>query len=323
MGKMIIFALAVLSVLVMPHAHADTRPWQDDEAQAPPAMQRDDDQHARPARTQRGTLYRIRHHGNTAYLFGTIHVGKEEFFPLNAEATQAFSRAGKLAVELDVRDSATFRDAIGKHGLYAHGETIDNHLSADSLRQLRRVLRQADLPFWRIARMKPWLVANVLVSAMLEREGYLRSHGAESFLLAQAQAQSKSVLELESAEYQLSLYDSMTPGDQERYLLENLKEIENGSAMKNSRAMIEAWASGDSSTFEDFVRQSHAERTLASDFILKVLLGKRNPDMASKVEALLLGETTSFISVGFLHLVGDAGLPTLLRERGYAVEKIY
>lgn len=324
MRKKIIFALAVLSALFMTSARADLTLMQAEEA---PAIAKADEvlevASALPTRTQHGTLYRIRHHGNTAYLFGTIHVGKEDFFPLNAKAAQAFSRAGKLAVELDVRDSAAVQNAVIRHGLYAGGDTIDRHLSGECLRQLRRVLRKTDLPFWRIARMKPWLVANVLVNMMLEREGYLRSQGTESFLLAQAQAQSKSVLQLESADYQLSLYDGMTADQQERYLLENLQEIENGNALKNSRAMIEAWANGDSGAFEDYLRQSRADQTLASAFILRVLLGERNPEMASKVESLLRDEENSFVGVGFLHLVGEAGLPTLLRARGYAVEKIY
>ncbi|HSY28686.1 MAG TPA: TraB/GumN family protein, partial [Burkholderiaceae bacterium] len=55
---------------------------------------------------QRGTLYRVRYHGHTSYLFGTIHVGRPEFFPLEAQATKALSEAGTLALELDLRDTS-------------------------------------------------------------------------------------------------------------------------------------------------------------------------------------------------------------------------
>ncbi|MBV8633404.1 MAG: TraB/GumN family protein, partial [Burkholderiaceae bacterium] len=35
-----------------------------------------------------GTLYRVQSQGHTAYLFGTIHVGKPEFYPLEPQAMQ-------------------------------------------------------------------------------------------------------------------------------------------------------------------------------------------------------------------------------------------
>ncbi len=55
----------------------------------------------------------------------------------------------------------------------------------------------------------------------------------------------------------------------------------------------------------------------------QVLLARRNPAMAHKIELLLKSERASFVGVGLLHLVGEAGLPSLLRQRGYQVEKLY
>ena len=52
------------------------------------------------ANPPRGTLYQVRYHGRTSYIFGTIHVGKSEFFPLDV-ATRPRRRpvpAGKQAL---------------------------------------------------------------------------------------------------------------------------------------------------------------------------------------------------------------------------------
>ncbi len=268
-------------------------------------------------------LYRIRHRGNTAYLFGTIHVGLPAFYPLDPQVTGALESAGKLVLELDVRNDAPFQAALKKHGLYAEGDAIERHLSPDDLAQLRNTLRQFDIPFENIRHMKPWIVANLLIGLDLERNGYQRSDGIEMFLASFATRQSKAVQELESADYQMSLFDGMTDTTQEQYLRENLAELGDGQAMKRSQVLIDAWANADGKALDDIVRELPNEKTATAEFTRSVLLDKRNPEMASKIEALLKNDKTSFVGVGLLHLVGEKGLPNLLRERGYEVEKLY
>lgn len=272
---------------------------------------------------QRGMLYRIRHQGNTTYLFGTIHVGLPDFFPLESEVTRALTSASKLVLEIDVRNNAPFQDALQKHGVYAGDDTLERHLSADSLAQLRNALHGFGIPFANVRHMKPWLVTNLLIGLDLERNGYQRSHGIEVFLLSLIDQQAKAVQELESAEYQMSLFDSMTDAMQEQYLRENLAELNDGNALRRARALIDAWANANGNALEQLVRDSQNEKTTSSEFMHRILLDKRNPEMANKIEVLLKNDATTFVGVGLLHLVGETGLPKLLRERGYQVEKLY
>jgi uncharacterized protein YbaP (TraB family) len=272
---------------------------------------------------QRGTLYRVRHNGNTTYLFGTIHVGKPAFFPLEAEVTRALTRASKLVLEIDIRHTEPFQSALQKHGMYADGDSIERHLSADSLLRLQQALQGFGLPLAQVKHMKPWLVTNMLIGLDLERHGYQRSHGIEIFLLSLADTQTKAVQELESAEYQMSLFDSMTDAMQEQYLRENLAELSDGNALKKAQALIDAWASANGDALEAMMRDSLKEKTISAEFTHRVLLEKRNPEMAAKIEALLRDDETTFVGVGLLHMVGETGVPTLLRQRGYEVEKLY
>jgi uncharacterized protein YbaP (TraB family) len=312
MKNKIIFLLSVLSGFFLPLAHGANNV-----AAIAPSVQQS------TAAPQRGTLYRVRYQNNTAYLFGTIHVGKPAFFPLETEVTRALAHAGKLVVEIDIRNSEPFQQALKKHGLYAAGGRIDQRLSAESLRRLRLALEKFGIPFEDIAHMKPWLVANMLIAFDLERQGYQRSDGIEYFLLSFAKEQTKTVQELESAEYQLSLYDGMPEAEQEQYLRENLAEIDDGNALKKAQALIDAWASANGKAFDDLLQESLNEKTISSKFMHRVLLDKRNPEMAEKIEVLLKNEESTFVGVGLLHLIGETGLPTLLRQRGYEVEKLY
>lgn len=269
----------------------------------------------------RGSLYRIRHGGRTSYLFGTIHVGTSSFFPLEPEVTRALAGAGKLVLEIDVRQEAPFQSALDRHGMYPEGDDVARHLSPATLSQLQQALSRAGLSLESMRRYKPWLLANLLLGLDLERGGYQRQHGVEMFLLSQAQ--SKTVHELESAEYQMSLFDAMDDAAQEQYLREQLAELEDGKAMNKAQALISAWASANGDEVEDIVRKSLRDGSFSSAFAYRVLLEKRNPGMAEKILRMLEGGESAFVGVGLLHLVGEAGLPELLRKSGLVVEKVY
>jgi hypothetical protein len=273
-------------------------------------------------RPQRGTLYKIRHQERTAYLFGTIHAGKPGYFPLNAEVTQALAASSRLAVEIDVRRQDRFAAAINQHAMYPAGDAINHHVSADTVLRLRKAADTFGIPFDNIARMKPWMIANLLTSIVIERHGLQLSQGIDLHLLALA-GPAKTVLELESAAYQLSLFDGMRVADQETYLIETLDSLDSGEGIEQARAMADAWANADSGALNAVLLEGAKEKTVSSTFLQEVLLDRRNVGMVDKVEGYLKNGGTVFVAVGMLHLVGEKGLPALLRKRGYRVEKVY
>lgn len=311
MRRKTIFLLSLLFGLLIPAAHAE------DKSQPGAGLEQI------KSAPQRGILYRVKYQGNTAYLFGTIHVGKPAFFPLEGEAMRALTEAAKLVLELDIGKTEPFQQAIDKYAMYRGGDTIDKHLSADRLEQLRQGLDKAGIPLQNVVRMKPWFIANVLLALDLERNGYQRSQGTEIFLLAFAKKHAKTVQALETADYQLSLFDSMTEAEQEQYLNENLTEINDGIALKKANELIDAWGKADGPALEALLRDARNEKTLSSEFTQRTLLDKRNPEMAAKIETLLKNDKSTFIAVGLLHLLGEQGLPKLLQQRGYEVQKLY
>jgi uncharacterized protein len=312
MKNRIIFLLSVLCALFAPVAYGgnDAAAIATAQATAPTVA------------PHRGTLYRVRHGGGTVYLFGTIHVGLPSFFPLEPEVTRALSEARTLVVELDVRDMAPVQAALQKHGLYAEGDSIDRHLSPQDIARLRTALQHFDMPFAQAARMKPWLLANLLTALNLERHGYQRNQGVEYFLLALADKQKMKVQELESADYQMALFDRMTESEQAQYLLENLADLDDAVGFKDA-ALIDAWSNAKGDSFERVMHESLVGKPASADFTRRVLLDERNPKMADKIDGLLQKSGTTFVAVGALHLVGKGGVPSLLKQKGYVVDKLY
>lgn len=270
-----------------------------------------------------GGLYRISGHGRVAYLFGTVHVGDSSFYPMAPDAERALGAADHVVVELDTRKNDDFLRALDKHGRYAPGDDITRHISPDTAQRLRAALHAEGVSMASMARFKPWLVANLLLSMTLERQGYRRSEGVESALLARAQRRSTRVAQLESAEFQLALFDSMTPSEAERYLRETLGGLLDGSIVQQARRAIEAWRSGDAAALDAVLREAIDGGSETAEFTRRKLLGQRNPDMADRIDRLMGEGGVLFVGVGLLHLLGDNGLPQLLAQRGYLVERVY
>lgn len=276
-----------------------------------------------PAAPRRGALYKVRHDGKTSYLFGTIHVGKQGFFPLEPEVTRALADSSALVLELDTRVHKPFEQALAKYGSYPAGDSITRHLSPYALAKLNNALAKAGLGLQNVAMYRPWLVANILVGTEIEKHGYHRSNGVEGFLLTAAVEQKKRVHELESADYQLSLFASLDDAQQERYLVENLEELENGRALQKSAGLIDAWSNADAARIDVMARELTSGDSVSATFMDRTLLGKRNPEMAAHIERIMQSDQVAFVGIGLLHLVGANGIPALLRQRGYDVEQVY
>lgn len=269
-----------------------------------------------------GMLYRISGGGAVAYLFGTVHVGKAAFFPLAPEVTRALAGSSALVLELDLRDGASFQQALDKYGRYRAGQTILSQLPPATAGRLLAALGRAGLPLQTVLSFKPWLVANILVGVELERHGYERSKAVEYFLLAAAQQQDKAVLELESADYQLALFDSMSEAEQGQYLVETLDDLDDGKALSNSRGLVDAWSVADTTRMDALLHTLTSGNTVSASFMQVTLLGKRNTEMAGAIAAIMRQGRSAFVGVGLLHLMGERGLPQLLRQRGYRVEQV-
>jgi uncharacterized protein YbaP (TraB family) len=272
---------------------------------------------------RRGALYRVQHDGKTSYLFGTIHVGKQGFFPLEPEVTRALDHASSLVLEIDTRAYEPFQRALAKYGSYPAGESITRHLSPHALARLQGALAKAGIALGTVEGYRPWLVANILVGGEIEKHGYHRSNGVEGFLLSAAVKQRKPVRELETADYQLSLFASLDDAQQERYLLENLDDLENGKAVQKSAGLIDAWSTADSARIAALAHELTTGDTVSATFMDRTLLRQRNPQMTAHIEAIMRSDDVPFVGIGLLHLVGEDSIPELLRRRGYDVEKMY
>ncbi len=293
--------------------------WAQDGAPQPLA------QEPRQAAPNRGALFKVAQNGHTLYLFGTIHVGAPDFYPLEEQVQGALARASVLALEIDpLGDPARMLQAVRQYGMYPRGAgNAQAALPAPYRPRLERLLRHYALDADTVAGMKPWLLASVLTVSEFSAQGYDTAQAVDAWLARQAHQRKLPVLELESPESQMALFDQMSAEEQSRFLQEGIDAIEDRQQATQAREIAQAWRGADAAALDALARKAAEDDTFSGRFVQRQLLDGRNPHLADGIAALLARETDSLAAIGVLHLVGTNSVPELLRKRGLAVERIY
>lgn len=273
------------------------------------------------AAPKRGALFKISRAEHTLFLFGTIHVGQPDFYPLEAQVTTALTEASAVALELDPLNAAPLQQAVQQYGLYPAGAA--QKLPPPLQRRLSALLNKYHVPADAVAQMKPWMVAIALTLNEFAARGYQSGLAVDAYLSGFAQAQKKPLVELETAQDQLALFGKLSRGDQIRFLEDTMTEIENSVEAKKIAQLASLWRNADVAGLDRLALELARDPTFSGKFFQRTMLDGRNPALANGIEKLLVSEKNAFAGIGILHLVGAGSVPALLRQRGYTVQRIY
>ncbi|MDB5959263.1 MAG: TraB/GumN family protein [Massilia sp.] len=268
----------------------------------------------------RGALFKVTGNSRTLYLFGTMHVGRADFYPFEPRLAAALGAAPTLALEIDPTPApqAAAR-AMQKYGLAPPGTLTPPALAP----RLTRALRQAGIDPATLAPYKPWLIATMLAVSEFTRLGYDSTLAVDARLAALAREKNIKVIELESIDSQLALFDSLPLQAQWAFLDETVSEIESGKQQDEARQIAQAWATADRTALDAIAARLEADSTVSGRFMREVLLDGRNAALTNGIVKLMEREDNSVAAIGVLHLVGKRSVPALMRERGLTVEQIY
>ena len=269
--------------------------------------------------SDQGLLWKISSSTGTVHLFGSIHLATEEMYPLPEKVETAFDGAGQLVVEINAgpEQQAELGQMMMAKGSYPPEESLTDHISDETHVQLTRYLEGAGLPAAAFNRFKPWLIALTISVLELQKLGLDPTLGIDQHFLAKAK-DSKPILELETAEEQLSLFDDLSVELQLLMLKKTLLDIDRMA--EDMDEMIDAWTRGDTAAMEALMYKSMEEAPELAPFFKK-LFTDRNLTMADKIADFLGTDSTYFVLVGAGHLVGDDGIVALLKAKEFSVER--
>jgi uncharacterized protein YbaP (TraB family) len=273
---------------------------------------------AQPTSVVKGLLWEIKSGNNTAYLFGSIHLAKADFYPLPASVEAAYLQADTLAVEIDASDTAASAKAMPTLS-YRAPDNLKKHLSKATWKALQNVAGDAAEQF---LVYKPAMVATGLAIAAFEKQGYDPAYGIDLHFLKRAKTDKKRVVELESIEFQARVLGGLSDKDGDALLKQTLDGFLSGEMQRETEAMIETWKSGDAEALAKLMRDA-ANKDAGSKKIMKLLLDDRNIGMAHKISGMLARGDKLFVVVGAGHLAGLNSVTDILQKQGFRVKQIH
>jgi uncharacterized protein YbaP (TraB family) len=258
---------------------------------------------------------------NRVYLFGTVHAGKKDWYPLPKPVEDAFNDSRVLVVEADVTDSAAIRSA-GASLVYKPPDTLKDHVPKEDYERFRKLLPRYRYPEDEVAQLKPFMAVSMLVFSEWGRQGYFSEFGVENYLIAKAKAEVKPIVELEGVAAQMKLMDSLSDRENALLFSGTVTALESGLTDQQIQGLVAAWKNGKPDELLEVARTYNAQVPGAAEFEDK-FIWSRHPQMLAKIEGFLNdSKERHFIAVGALHLAGPLGLVEQLRKRGYVVRQL-
>ncbi len=264
-------------------------------------------------------LWRVDSGASTVYLLGSVHVAREDIYPLNVYIERAFDSSVRLAVEADVRkmDQARVQDRLLELGVLPADRTLSDVLGPGLAARVRDRFAALGRPAAAFERFKPWVVYSTLTSLDLAALGYGGENGVDLHFLRRSA--DREVVELESIDYQLELLSGFPDADMAALLAGYLDESAELPGL--TAELFQAWLGGDQARLEGLLARemgsSEAERRVG-----EALLRNRDAGMTERIRELLNKPGTSFVVVGAGHLVGAGSIVDLLGRAGYRVAAV-
>jgi uncharacterized protein YbaP (TraB family) len=257
---------------------------------------------------------------NTVYLFGTVHAGKRSFYPLPPAVEKAFGDAKVHAVEADITNAEAMQKGAATLTL-TPPDRLDKHVPAALYERFRTQADRLGLPEAQLAQLKPFMAASLLAFSEWGKQGYHPQYGVDLNLILKARETGKKIVELEGAQMQTALIDSLTPEQGRQAFEGTVLALESGLTRDQINGMVEAWQAGDPQKLLQVASQ-YNDRVPGAKDIEEKFIWSRHDAMVGKIEGYLLeGRERVFVGVGALHLAGPRGLVEMLRKRGYTVKQ--
>lgn len=246
-----------------------------------------------------------------SYLYGTIHIICPDDFELGERVSNAFTSAEKIVMELDM-------DNLGEMGglqqLMISKEPVDYKglLTEEQYKRMDEILTSrmgAGMSFLKV--MKPFALSSLLQLSVLD---CAQPASYENSFTEMAKNQGKEILGLETASFQMSIFDAIPLNEQISWITEHLdNEVE---SKKTWREMVEMYKSQDVEALAKSLNDYPEYKKYEDE-----LLTKRNERWIPQILEMAR-ENPVFVAVGAAHLGGKGGVISLLKKAGYKVTPV-
>lgn len=260
----------------------------------------------------KGFLWQVEKDGTTAYLYGSIHLGKSTIYPLAKEVEEAFNESSTLMVEIDLTNTTEIQQA-NKYAYYSENDNIYNHLSNEGKEKIESNAKEQNLDLETYKNLKPFAFNALLESRALLGYGYEANYGIDMYFTNKAKKSKKNIVSVETPSSQSELLDSFSEAEAEKFFI---------STLKSQSEYVDRF----DKVYEDFIKADEESATINTlgeydkelSFYQKLIFD-RNIEMTSDIEEALNTDSTHFVVFGLGHFLGEDGIINMLKDKGYSV----
>lgn len=272
-----------------------------------------------PAWAGKAYLWRVDSPTTTLWLYGTVHVGKADMYPLPHRVMRAFQQSPVAVFELDMERVPHEVTALYGMTLYPKGDSLRTHLGPQRWQQLQGALPSLyGMSAEAFQQSRPWFLAMTLSVQSLLRDGWSDQYGVDAYLDREARRQGKVIIGLETTRQQLEAMGQLREDTQISWLFSQLDPKLIAKQRELMQLAVRSWQQGEPEQMDAmFLQDSPGMTAQQTKEFAAIMLSGRNRKMADKLVAMLKGRQTAFVAVGALHYAGPDNLLFLLRQRGF------
>jgi uncharacterized protein len=261
-------------------------------------------------------LWVIKDEDTTIYLFGTVHVLRDNIKWFDGGVKAAYDASSEVVFELDLSNPQALQGAVMKLAIDPDGPPLTQKLGPDLTASLEQALKDAGLPLAAFEKFEPWVLPVVMTGAVLAKAGYNPAGGVDMQLVAALKKDGKTLAALETAEEQMGFFDTLPEAVQIAFLKSTIADLPKTGPVLDE--MVAAWAKGNPEALDALMNKGMQ----ATPELEKVLLNDRNVRWADWVEKRMAKPGTVFMAVGAGHLAGKNSVQEKLKAKKLTATRI-
>lgn len=264
-------------------------------------------------------LYLAQKDDLTIYLLGSIHAGRDNFYPLADHIQQAFANSDELLLELAPSQMTPplMQQAMSKYGTLSTPKPLQQRMSQPLYQQVEKIIGDARLPAHQLIFRRDWAIVIQLTMATINQMGLAAEQGIDQHFAQMAHASGKPIQGLETLDLQFEILASMDELGAELIYQDFINELP--FAKDWLLSLESAWRRGDPKTLFRLY-QEYDGRQDQADFIQR-LNRDRNIKWRDTLLTLPSGKTYMMV-VGDMHIHAADSVLDYMRQSGFTISKV-
>jgi uncharacterized protein len=260
-------------------------------------------------------LWVVKDKDTTIYLFGTVHILKPNLGWFDEGVKTAFDASDTLVLELVQPPADKMQALFVDLAIDKSGKTLRSKMNDADRVKYDAALTKLGMPVTQFDPFDPWAAAVTLQLVTLAKDGFDPGSGAESVITSAASQAKKEIIGLETAEYQLGIFDTLPEEKQIRFLIDGSSDLDKGKEVMDN--LVAKWASGDIDGLAKLMNDG-----LTDPMLYDKLLTQRNANWATWIKERMAKPGTVFVAVGAGHLGGKTSVQKLLKKQKLKAKRV-